>query len=159
MLLAYLGVNYERLQARLARALRSPDAAADALHDAYVKLRMGPAIGDVQRPIAYLQRMALNLARNRQRHDALFSPEPDLLDTLPDDAPGPEREAVARSEMSRALAALDQLPPQRREIFLARWRDDLDQTEIAARFHLHKRTVQKELTRARLFLRDQLGRD
>jgi RNA polymerase sigma-70 factor (ECF subfamily) len=157
-LLAAFGLDYEKLRSRLAKALRSPDLAADALHDAYLKLRTCPAIGDVQRPTAYLHRMALNLASNRRRHETFFSPGQSDPADLVDEAPGPERVVAARHEMTRALAALDQLPPRRKAIFLARWQDDLDQAEIAARFHLHKRTVQKELSRAQLYLRARLAR-
>jgi RNA polymerase sigma-70 factor (ECF subfamily) len=48
---------------------------------------------------------------------------------------------------------LDALPLQRKQIFLARWRDDKSHDEIAAQFGIHKRTVQKQLARAERFIR------
>lgn len=139
---------------RLTRTLRSPDAAAEALHDAYLKLRNDPLVSSVRSPRSYLHRMAMNLAKNRRRHET-FLPlaDSDLVTNLADDSPDPERVALGRHELARALAALDGLPEKRRAIFLARWRDDQGQAEIAARFNVHLRTVQKELARAERHLR------
>ncbi|MFW2448503.1 MAG: sigma factor-like helix-turn-helix DNA-binding protein [Qipengyuania pacifica] len=60
--------------------------------------------------------------------------------------------------MSRALQALHALPIRRQAIFLAKWRDEKTQGEIAAEFGLHKRSVQKELARAEKYLRKVLRR-
>lgn len=158
-LLALLESEYDRLLERLVRALRSPDAASEALHDVYLKLGSDAEIGDVRHPVPYLYRMAINLAKNRRRHETFLKAVPtERIDEIPDQAPSPERIAGDHLEMERALAALEALPAQRREIFLARWRDDKLLTEIAGDFGLHKRTVQKELTRAEQYLRSALGR-
>jgi RNA polymerase sigma-70 factor (ECF subfamily) len=76
-----------------------------------------------------------------------------MIQSLRDEAPGPERTALAKQDVGKLLGALAALPEQRREIFLARWRDDLSHREIAALFGVHKRTVQKELAKAERFLR------
>jgi RNA polymerase sigma-70 factor (ECF subfamily) len=145
---------YDVLLARLAHGLRSQDVAADALHDAYLKLERGSGIGEIRNPIAYLYRMAVNLARNSRRREAIYAPlDAATVDGHPDEAPGPEREALAKLVMDRALAALARLPQQRRDIFLARWRDIRSHADIASQFNLHRRTVQKELARAECFLR------
>ncbi|MDF0545207.1 RNA polymerase sigma factor [Sphingobium sp. H39-3-25] len=151
--------DYGLLHQKLTVYLKSSEAAAEALHDTYIKLRKGPSVGDLQYPRAYLFRMAINLAKNRQRGEGRESSEDDLqLHSFPDSAPDPERAATATDEMQRALEALHRLPDQRREIFLARWRDEKSQAEIALEFGLHKRTVQKELTRAEQHLRVALHR-
>jgi RNA polymerase sigma-70 factor (ECF subfamily) len=77
---------------------------------------------------------------------------------IPDGAPDQEAAALATDEMNRALQALHALPVRRQAIFLAKWRDEKSQGEIAAEFGLHKRSVQKELTRAELYLRKILRR-
>lgn len=153
-----LETDYLTLLGRLAQALRSHDKATDALHAAYLRLGEGPAVGEVRNPLAYLYRMALNLAANvRQREMRMVSASEEKIGALSDDSPSPERHAIAKHDLLMALAVLDRLPTQRREIFLARWRDDLSQEEIALRFHLHKRTVQKELGRAERFLKTAMG--
>jgi RNA polymerase sigma-70 factor (ECF subfamily) len=149
-----LEADYPSLIRRLARVLRSHDKASDALHDAYLKLSGAPAIGEIRNPLAYLHRMALNLAHNVRLRDArVASASPEIIQNLPDDTPDPERIALARRDVDKLLAMLATLPEQRRNIFLARWRDDLTQQEIAGRCGVHKRTVQKELAKAERFLR------
>jgi RNA polymerase sigma-70 factor (ECF subfamily) len=151
--------NYAYLLERLAGRLRSSELAADVLHDAYLKLKSNPAIGDVQSPRAYVYRMAINLAKNEHRRQNRFvSAEEARLSEFPDPAPSPDRAAIASLELHRAVQTLRSLPPTRREIFLAKWRDGKSQAEIAAQFRIHKRTVQKELYSAEQYLRKALRR-
>jgi RNA polymerase sigma-70 factor (ECF subfamily) len=157
VLLQHLEMEYDLLLKRLTAALRSPEMAADALHDVYLKLGHRPAIGAVRHPFAYLHRMAMNLARNRLRRDALFtSADMAQINVVEDEAPGPDRTVAAKSALALAHKALSTLPAQRREIFLARWRDENSLADIGKAFGLHPRTVQKELRRAERFLRAAL---
>ncbi|PZU64017.1 RNA polymerase sigma factor [Sphingobium sp.] len=158
-LLALLENDYDALLARLSAHLSSPEAAADALHDVYVKLRAEPFIGELRNPPAYLYRMAVNLAKNRSRSDwHTVNMDDARLSEFPDSAPDQESAALAVDEMNRALQALHALPAQRQAIFLAKWRDEKSQGEIAAEFGLHKRSVQKDLARAEAHLRKILRR-
>jgi RNA polymerase sigma factor (sigma-70 family) len=144
-----LETDYDGLVQRLAMALRSQDRAADALHDTYLRLSGSPAVGQVRNPLAYLYRMAINLAHNvRQRELRSVALPPSFIDGWQDLDPGPERTAIALVDHEKLLTELGSLPDQRRNIFLARWRDGLSHADIASRFGLHKRTVQKELARA-----------
>lgn len=148
--------QYNDLVRRLTRRLGSAEAAQEALHDTYLRLERGGVLGPVASPRAYLLRMATNLASNRRRADRrlLSAAEISELLDLADEAPGPERTAQARADVQRVLKALDGLPATRREIFLASWAERLPHPEIAARFGLHLRTVQKEVRRAELYLRE-----
>lgn len=158
-LLALFEIEYATLLRRLSAHLRSPEAAAEALHDVYVKLRAEPSIGDLHSPRSYLYRMAINLAKNRSRSDwRTVNMDDAALFEIPDGAPDQEAAALATDEMSRALRALHALPARRQAIFLAKWRDEKSQGEIAAEFGLHKRSVQKELARAETYLRKILHR-
>lgn len=158
-LLDVLEIEYEALLARLSAHLRSSEVAAEALHDVYLKLRAEPFIGDLHRPHSYLYRMAVNLAKNRRRNDwRMVTMDDAELSEFPDSAPDQESATLASDEMSRTLQALHTLPVRRQAIFLARWRDEKSQGEIAAEFGLHKRSVQKELARAETYLRKILHR-
>ncbi|MBT2187164.1 RNA polymerase sigma factor [Sphingobium nicotianae] len=151
---AALEKDYGPLINQLTKALRSKDRATEALHDTYVKLGALPLVGDVRNPLAYLYRMTLNLAHNVRLREARSTTAPqNMINGLHDDVPGPERTALARLDVNKLVSVLDALPAQRRNIFLARWRDDLSHIEIAALLGLHKRTVQKELAKAERFLR------
>lgn len=159
MLLDTLEREYVLLLTQLSARLRSPDIAADALHDAYVKLRSRPPISDLRQPTAYLYRMAINLASNSRRKDVRsISTAMAEFEGLPDGMPDPERSALAIREMEQMFAALHDLAPRSRAIFLARWRDEKTNEEIAAAFAIHKRSVQKDLARTESHLRTKLGR-
>lgn len=156
-LLVALETDYAYLLERLSARLRSAELAVEVLHDAYLKLKSDPAIGSVQNPRAYVYRMAINLANNeRRKHNRLISAEEAGLAEFPDPAPNPERIVIATLELHKAVQALRTLAPRRREIFLARWRDEKSQAEIAAEFRIHKRTVQKELSLAEQYVRRTL---
>jgi len=156
-LLALLEIEYATLLARLSVHLHSPEAAAEALHDVYVKLRAEPSISDLHSPRSYLYRMAVNLAKNKSRRDwRTVNMDDAELSEFPDSAPDQESAALAMDEMARALRALHALPARRQAIFLAKWRDEKSLGEIAAEFGLHKRSIQKELARAETYLRKVL---
>jgi RNA polymerase sigma-70 factor (ECF subfamily) len=155
LLLSLLQSHYDELVRKLSRRLGSADAATEALHDAYVRIEAGNEIGAVNSPRAYLLRMATNLASNRRRADRrlLTADEIDALVDLADENPGPERAAQASKDIAIVLEALGQLPTLRRDIFLASWADRKSPAEIARRFGVHVRTVQREVRRAQAFLR------
>lgn len=158
-LLAFLETEYIALHLRLSSQLRSAEAAAEALHDVYLKLSANPRIEDVRYPRSYLYRMAINIVHNQRRKAGRAVSADDAITLLiADDAPDPEHVALATDELNRAITHLHALPAQRRQIFLARWRDEKTQIEIASEFGLHKRTVQKELERAERYLRKKLWR-
>lgn len=149
--------HYGSLLGRLAVTLRSRDAAVDALHDLYLKLRSGVSSVDVKSPAAYLYRAAVNVAHNNRRKDSRRGDEGAAeLEGWLDEAPGPETIVTARHDLDLALEALRKLPVRQQQIFLAWWQDDKSQVEIAALFGLHKRTVQKELARTEAYIRDLL---
>ncbi|WP_066769143.1 RNA polymerase sigma factor [Sphingobium sp. CCH11-B1] len=157
-LVSTLITDYDLLHARLSRRFGSDELATETLHDIYLKLRSDPQIDYVRHPRSYLYRMSINQTLNRYRKEARsVTVDPAVTVTIPDDAPDPERMALASDEMRRAIEHLHRLPRRQRDIFLARWRDAKTQIEIAAEFGLHKRTVQKELDRAERYLRKKLG--
>jgi RNA polymerase sigma factor (sigma-70 family) len=160
LLLSVLRCDYEMLLDRLAVRLGSREAAIEALHDVYLKLRNDIAIGNVNSPRAYLYRMALNLTANaRRKVDRMMIVDPSSLTSFADAAPDPEKVAIASDEFAHAMQALHELPYRCREIFLAKWRDEKPQAAIAAEFGLHKRSVQKELARAEGHIRRKLRRE
>ncbi len=149
---------YNELVSNLEARLGSREAALDAVQETSLKLATRPQIGPVRNPRAYLGRMALNLACNRHRTAVRYiGRNHTWFELIADEAPDPEQCAIARSDFAAAMAALDELPERRREILLARLRDDLSLDEIAATMGIHRRTVQKELERALKYLRARTG--
>src|SRR3546814_4265392 len=103
------------------------------------------------------QKTAYEMRISDWSSDVCSSDLEELLE-IPDDAPDQQTAALALDEKNRAMDALHALPTRQRAIFLAKWRDEKLQSEIAAEFGLHKRSVQKELTRVELYLRKVLRR-
>jgi RNA polymerase sigma-70 factor (ECF subfamily) len=61
------------------------------------------------------------------------------------DEPGPERTTLARDELRRVQAALDRLPPRRRQAVYLRQVEGLSRREIAARMGIGEETVKEYL--------------
>jgi RNA polymerase sigma factor (sigma-70 family) len=158
LLLRTLMDDYGPLRSRLARRLGSPDAADDVLQEAYLRLGRLDNVGTIQHPRSYLFRIALNIAADRRRAEArrLERSEVELLLQLDADELDPERIAAARSSVRSLAQALDELPERRRAIFLAARTEGKAIAEIAARFGISTRMVERELKQALDHCRDRL---
>jgi len=142
--------RYEDLKFRLARYLGSPELAGEALQDTWLRLERGEGIVAVRSHDAYLFRIAVNLARDRQRTEdrRLTTNEVEALLTVQDEAPDSERTVAARSDLRALEAVMAELPPRQRAILLAARLDGLPRREIARRYRISVRLVQRELQEA-----------
>ena len=156
--------RYDEIKRRLTQRLGSSDLASDALQDAWVKIARVDALAEVRNPRSYILSVAMNAARDRMddpdnRH--LSPTEINSLLDVPDDAPDPARIVEARSELRLLETILRDLPKRRCEILLAARIDKLPRKEIARRFGISQRLVEKELQRAQeycLTRRDRASR-
>ncbi len=153
--------GYDELRTRLTHRLGSAELAHDVLHETWLSLdRVVPA-GPVQSPRGYLLRMAVNVALKHWGAENVSlpwsTPRP-RLDWV-DDAPGPERSAVARSEVEILVRALADLTPRRREILLASRLENIPLHVIAARLDVSQRLVEIELKHALAHCALRLGRE
>jgi RNA polymerase sigma-70 factor (ECF subfamily) len=62
------------------------------------------------------------------------------------DAPGPDRNVLARDELRRVRSALEDLPPRAREVVVLRRIEGLSRREIAQRMGITEKTVSEHLT-------------
>lgn len=96
----------------------------------------------------FLYRLVLNLAsdqrRASRRHDRLFD-----SGALPEDvaSPAPDAEAIviSRDLMAHMAAAIEELPPRCREVFVMRKIDGLSPAEIAERLGITTNMVAKHV--------------
>lgn len=154
-------VDYDEIKARLARRLGSADQASDALHDTWIRLEQASQIGAVERPRPYLLRIAYHLSlkrRARERETVTLDDAREALN-LVDEAPDPERIAKARSELRALDEALAELSPRRRDILLASRVEGVPLHQIAARYGLSQRMIEKELKLALIHCGRRLGRN
>lgn len=155
-----LEAGYQRFQERLRRRLGSDALATEVLHETWLRIgRMGDA-GVVQRPESYLFRMALNVAADRREAESrkLSAAEIVTLRHMMDEVLDPERIAEARAEMVTLEAALNELTPRRRAIFVLARVNEMKHDEIARRFGISARMVEKELVQALQHCSQRLGR-
>lgn len=157
---AILESGYRRFQERLRRRLGSDTLAMEVLHETWLRIgRMGD-VGLVQRPESYLFRMALNVAADRREADSrkLGAAEIETLRHMTDNVLDPERIAEARAEMAALEAALNELTPRRKAIFLLARVNEMKHEDIASRFGISARMVEKELVHALSHCSQRLGR-
>jgi len=143
--------RYDELRRRLARRLGSPDLAADALQDAWLRIEHAEPANPIRNHENYIFGVAMNAARDRMREASarhLSAAEVDGLLQIPDDAPVPSNIVEMRSDLRQLEAILMELPERQREILLAARLDQLPRAEIAKRFAISLSLVEKELQRA-----------
>lgn len=152
--------GYEELKRRLTRRIGSADAAAEALHETWIRLGHVNEIVAVQRPESYLYRMALNVAVDRHRADIRWFDKAGLESLLrsDDDQLDPEHIVAMQSEMAALEQVLAELPLRRRAIFLAALTEELSYRDIAKRFGISLRSVEREMSRAFDYCGRHLGK-
>ena len=145
-----LEAGYDAFKKRLKRHLGSEDLANEVLQETWLRLMRAGDVGVVQNADAYLFRIALNVAADRRRAESrlLSQAEIDALLHMADDALDPERIVTMRAEIATLESALAELPPRRRAIFMLARVDEVAHQEIASRFGISARMVEKELSRA-----------
>lgn len=141
--------SYDEFKVRLKRRLGSDDLACDVLQETYLRVDRLEAVDDLQKPNAYLYRMALNVAADRRQADArlLTGAEVEALLQVAEDQ-DPARIVGGQKEIQSLLGALYELPARRRRIFIAARLEEASHLEIAQRFGISTRMVEKELKAA-----------
>jgi RNA polymerase sigma-70 factor (ECF subfamily) len=153
--------GYKDLRRRLTRRLGSADFANEVLHETYLRLDSGGADGAVvQRPNDYIFRVALNIANDQKRAGArrLNYSEVEAMYHVADAAIDAEQQIEARSELSMLDVALRQLSPRQRAILVAVRIEGVPHAELARRFDISERMVDKDLRRALEHCADALER-
>jgi RNA polymerase sigma-70 factor (ECF subfamily) len=147
---AFAAARADLLQA-LTGLLGNPDDAQDAVQEAFLKCwRVRERVPGVRNLRAWIFRVGLNAAKDLQRNVWRRRARP-LLDQAalagrPGSSPG---EQLLRAEaLERLRAALADLRPAEREVFLLRQNSDLTYDEIAARRHTPVGTIKTQMRTA-----------
>ncbi|AST28416.1 RNA polymerase sigma factor [Ralstonia pseudosolanacearum] len=161
-LLAALVRHYDELVDLLRRRFGTDRSAAhDVVHDVCVNLLAEPPRQVVAAPAAYVRRAALNLAIDRHRVESTRGAWVESAAELPDCAdemPGHDRHVDAGRELDRLSAAIAQLPPRCREVFVLHKIHDMPQTEVAVRLGISRKAVEKHIRRGMTACRAALDR-
>ena len=127
------------------------DEASDLVQESFTRLADARArrSGEIDRPEAYLSRIATNLVRNRAKVALRRS----LAAHIPaDDVPlagnDPVAALEARDQLQRVQRALDSLAPKTRDIFLAHRLDGMSYKDIATQTGLSLKGVEWHMSKA-----------
>lgn len=151
-------LRYDTFKLLLTRRLGSAQLAGDALQDTWLRLERGGELSPVRSIDTYLLRIAVNLARDQLRSESrrLTTSEVDILLRVADDTPDPARAAMARSDLRALKAVMAELPPRQRAILLAARLEGVPRREIARRYGISQRLVQRELQEAQDYCAQRL---
>lgn len=135
------------------RIVGSAPAAEDVTQSLWFRVQRIEDDPPILNKRAYLYRLALNLAtdqaRSNQRFSALFDTG-ELPESIADDQPSAERAMLDRENLDVMMAALNELPPRVREIFMLRKFEDMPVSEIVERFGLSRSSISKMMQTALL---------
>lgn len=150
------------------RMTKNPEDALDVSQEVF--LRVWKSLGSYQYDAAFstwLFRIASNacidfLRARKRRQEASLTVEDEQngeekeLD-MPDPAPMPEQALLQKEQRRQVLAAMDELPPDQREILQLRVVEALPYEQIAEILNVKLGTVKSRLARAREQLRKNLA--
>jgi RNA polymerase sigma-70 factor (ECF subfamily) len=114
----------------------------------------------------WLTSIAVNLVRDQQRLQkfrfwrqarATAIDITDAASFLPSNESSPESKILVREKAEQVTAALEKLSPKQRMIFLMRFAEDMELSEIAAASKMPINTVKTHLHRALKSVREQVG--
>lgn len=130
------------------------DAAEDCAQEVFVRVSRIDG-SKVENAEAYLFTIAASVAVDRSRaarsrHELYHDPIDELM---PGGDFSPARVMEGRQALEQLAAILDQLPDRTREIFLLNRLEGLSYTQIAARYALSVKAIEKQMSKALAHLR------
>lgn len=150
-----------RLVRILSRRTRNTDDAHDLVQDVFFRLARLRGQGTLlERPQAYLRRIASNLLKDRAKSASRQSVALHVVadeETLP--GLDPHRLLESRDMLRRLEAAIMRLRPRTREVFMAHRMEGLTYAEIADRTGLSVKGVEKQMSKALVQLDRMLNRN
>lgn len=155
--MAYL-THYTELRNRLRFRLGSDSQADDALHDTWIRLNQVNVHLNSDNPIAYLQRMAINISINDFRRHQRIEVDTEALLHIADDTLGPEDHCLVAYDIELLKNALACLPKRRREIFLASRLHEIPHKQLAQQYGISTRMIEKEIKSALEYCCQKLDR-
>jgi RNA polymerase sigma-70 factor (ECF subfamily) len=143
-LLNFLVERYDVLRRKLSHRLGSVELAEDVLHDTYVKLSVRAPAGPVHSPQSFLLRTAVS----GEEIDELLMTDEKAID--------PAVAVEARIDLEAVARAMELLPPLRRQLLFASRVEGIPQKELAQRYAISLRRVEREIHLAHEFCVEQM---
>jgi len=134
-------------------------AAEDCAQECFVRLSR-VELAEVENAPAYLFRVASRVyleraRRMRSRHSDMHVPVESVI--LIDRESSPARIFEGREALLQLAIVINKLPARTKEVFLLNRMDGLTYTQLAARFGVSVKTIEKQMSKALNHLRARLG--
>lgn len=144
---------------KLERLAGSRDRAAEVLHETWLRLDNVNAAGTIANGDAYIMRIASNIVIDRHRREQHYVGQDDIDEVLeiPDELADPERRVAARLRFEALTRVMLDLTPRRRAILIAARVEGQMNHEIAERFGISLRLVERELSAALKYCLDRMN--
>lgn len=144
----------------LARKHLTRDEVADIVQETYCRVQQSADPQTIRYPKAFLFRVADNIRLNtqkRQRHG--IDHDTDEIEALEiaTEEPGPYRSIKAQQELAIVRAALQELPPTCRDVFVMNRFDNLSYAQIASELGLSVSMIEKHVSHAITHMRKRLS--
>lgn len=144
---------FASVRGALMRRGRTQHEADDLLQEAWVRLACYESDHPVEKPEAFLMRVALNLSIDAHRFRHNHGEEVQLEDVvLIDTSPSTEAVLLARERVARLSVCLGRLTDKTREIFLAHCIDGMSYQEIADQHNMSVSVVARHVAKALLLI-------
>ncbi len=151
--------KYDELRILLTGRLGSDDLARETLHETWIRLDRVKDVAMTRNTDAYLARVVLNLATDRQRIEARRARRVDVnavLEEIADATPNQAKELEGQQELVIFRSAILELSDRRRAILIAARLHGQPHQKIAERLGISKRMVQIELKYALQYCKSRL---
>jgi RNA polymerase sigma-70 factor (ECF subfamily) len=142
---------HDSLISFLRQRLRTPEDANDVAQEAYIRMMQYQNSRQIRSPSSMLFRIAINVANDLGRSEQVRRVSDQCsLDTveLASEMPSAEREISGKQELALLRAAIEDLPPKCRQVFLLSRVRRLTYPEIAVHCGISVKMVEKHISRA-----------
>ena len=135
----------------LRQRLRVKEDAADVAQEAYIRMMQYEGSRQIQSPSSMLFRIAINVANDLGRAEQSRRVSDQMpIDglELASDRPAVEREIAAEQDLAALYAAIEQLPPKCRHVFLLSRVQHMTYPQIAVHCKISVKMVEKHISHA-----------
>lgn len=153
---------YGELLRFLTAKLGCREQAADVVQDTFLRVRGLKDLSSVAQPRAFLYKTAVNLSIDLFRRQRIRAERMTQLDTtgeLPSLATRPDDAVEAKERVQLLHAAIAELPPKCRQVFLLHKFLELSHADIAGRLGISKNMVEKHVMKAMAYCRRRVETD
>jgi RNA polymerase sigma-70 factor (ECF subfamily) len=148
------------LRGFLARRRVNEHDAADIVQEAYCRILKTGHVLSIRHPRAFLLQVAINVLRNNAKHRRAGVEDDAVdIDSVDIDAKEPSqyRRFKAAQELAIVRAALEELAPKCREVFVMNRFEHLSYSQISSELDLSVSMIEKYVSQALAHLRKQLA--